>query len=186
MKARLTWFTELLFFRLFGRFLREAYRLSYYVVMWPFYRELHITTFVSPRASVRNHRKLSLGARCIVNVNVVLWCDLKTGHDIQINPGTCIYGAVEMGDNVMIAPNVMIAGGNHGTIRNGIPMIVQSGTSEGIRIGSDVWIGANAVILDGVRIGDGAVVAAGAVVTKDVATFEVVGGNPAKTLRMRA
>ncbi len=54
-----------------------------------------------------------------------------------------------------------------------------------IVIGHDVWIGANAVILDGVTIGNGAVIAAGAVVTKNIAPFEIVGGVPAKHIRFR-
>jgi phosphonate metabolism protein (transferase hexapeptide repeat family) len=53
------------------------------------------------------------------------------------------------------------------------------------RIGHDVWVGNGAKIMAGVRIGTGAVVAAGAVVTRDVATYQVVAGVPAKPLRMR-
>lgn len=54
-----------------------------------------------------------------------------------------------------------------------------------VEIGSDVWIGARAIILGGVRIGNGAMVAAGSVVTKDVADYAIVGGVPAKQLRFR-
>ena len=53
------------------------------------------------------------------------------------------------------------------------------------KIGRDVWIGANAVILGGVTIGDGAVVAAGAVVTKDVEAGAIVAGVPAKVVKRR-
>ena len=52
-------------------------------------------------------------------------------------------------------------------------------------IGNDVWIGSGVRIKSGVHIGDGAIVAAGAVVTKDIAPFAVVGGVPAKIIRMR-
>ena len=52
-------------------------------------------------------------------------------------------------------------------------------------IGNDVWIGINAIIMRGVKIGDGAVIAAGAVVTKDVAPYSIVGGNPAKHIKYR-
>lgn len=52
-------------------------------------------------------------------------------------------------------------------------------------IGNDVWIGSNAVILQGVTIGDGAVVAAGAVVTKDVAPYSIVASVPAKFIKSR-
>ncbi len=54
-----------------------------------------------------------------------------------------------------------------------------------ILIGNDVWIGARAVVLDGVTIGDGAIVGACAVVTKDVPPFAIVAGVPAKILRYR-
>jgi len=52
-------------------------------------------------------------------------------------------------------------------------------------IGNDVWIGANVCILGGIKIGDGAVIAAGAVVTKDVPSYAIVGGVPAKIIRYR-
>ncbi|WP_408102304.1 CatB-related O-acetyltransferase [Stutzerimonas sp. VN223-3] len=53
------------------------------------------------------------------------------------------------------------------------------------RIGNDVWVGADATILDGVQVGDGAVIATRAVVTKDVPAYAIVGGNPAKLIRWR-
>lgn len=53
------------------------------------------------------------------------------------------------------------------------------------QIGNDVWIGTGALLIGGVSIGDGAVIAAGAVVTKDVAPYAIVAGNPAKELRKR-
>lgn len=55
--------------------------------------------------------------------------------------------------------------------------------SSPIKLGNDVWIGANALILKGVNIGDGAVVGAGAVVTKDVEGKQVVAGNPARVVK---
>lgn len=54
-----------------------------------------------------------------------------------------------------------------------------------VKIGSDVWIGAGSIILDGINIGDGAIVAAGAVVTKDVPPYAIVGGVPARIIRYR-
>lgn len=58
-------------------------------------------------------------------------------------------------------------------------------TSKQIRIGHDVWIGQNAIILDGVNVGSGAIIAAGAVVNKDVAPYSIVGGIPARLIRYR-
>lgn len=54
-----------------------------------------------------------------------------------------------------------------------------------IIIGNDVWIGYGAYIFSGLIIGDGAVIAAGAIITKDVLPYSIVGGNPAKIIRMR-
>jgi hypothetical protein len=54
-----------------------------------------------------------------------------------------------------------------------------------IVIGNDVWIGANCTIMDNITIGDGAVIAAGAIVTKSVAPYSIVGGNPAKLIKYR-
>ena len=54
-----------------------------------------------------------------------------------------------------------------------------------ITIGNDVWIGYNATIMAGVTIGDGAIIATNATVTKDVAPYAIVGGNPAKEIRKR-
>lgn len=58
-------------------------------------------------------------------------------------------------------------------------------TNGNVEIGSDVWLCQNSTILSGLSIGHGAIVANGAIVTKDVAAYEIVGGNPAKHIRWR-
>ncbi|MDO8500594.1 MAG: acyltransferase [Gemmatimonadaceae bacterium] len=118
--------------------------------------------YVSPFASIRNHRWIRLGPGCRVDHSVTLWCTfLKVGKFVDFNPGVAAYGRVEIGDFVLIAPNVMIAGGNHGTARIETPMYLQRDSSRGIVIEDDVWIGANAVILDGVRFGRDAIARVG-------------------------
>ena len=52
-------------------------------------------------------------------------------------------------------------------------------------IGNDVWIGRNVIIKEGVTIGHGSVIGMGSIVTKDVLPYSIVGGNPAKLIRMR-
>jgi acetyltransferase-like isoleucine patch superfamily enzyme len=58
-------------------------------------------------------------------------------------------------------------------------------TKGAIVVGDDVWIGYNSVILSGVTIGQGAIVAAGSIVTRNVAPYSIVGGNPAKLIKYR-
>lgn len=92
-------------------------------------------------------------------------------------------GGITIGDRVYTAPMVQMLAVNHVFDDPTQPMVEQGITAEGIVVEDDVWIGAGAIITDGVRICKGAVVAAGAVVTQDVPPYTVVGGVPAKALR---
>jgi len=86
---------------------------------------------------------------------------------------------------VRIASHASLVGFNHGFDDPAVPIHTQKHESLGITIEDDVWIGANAVVLDGVRVGRGAVIAAGAVVSRDVPPLAIVGGVPAKLVRYR-
>lgn len=126
------------------------------------------------------------------NVNIEKGANFGTGTGISIgnNSGlgiNCkIRGPLEIGNDVMMGPEVMIFTSNHEISRTDIPMNVQGFTSpRKVIIGNDVWIGARCIILPGVNIGDGAILAAGAVVAKDVPPFAIVGGVPAKVLKYR-
>ena len=88
------------------------------------------------------------------------------------------------GDNVIIAPNVVIRAANHGLKRE-MPMRFQPHTYGEIIIGDDVWIGSNAVITSGVILAKGTVVGAGAVVTKSTKSYSIVGGVPARKIGER-
>ena len=65
------------------------------------------------------------------------------------------------------------------------PPYADASSKGDISVGHDVWLGARAMILSGVKIGNGAIVAAGAVVAKDVPSYSIVGGVPAKVIKMR-
>jgi len=85
----------------------------------------------------------------------------------------------------MIANSVSVFGFNHGT-EVGMPMTQQPCFSKGVDIGDDCWIGANATIVDGVSVGSHSIVAAGAVVTRSFPERSVIGGVPARLLKIRA
>lgn len=125
-------------------------------------------------------------------INIEYMADFGTGRNIKIGNRSglgikCrVRGPLEIGDMVMMGPDVMILGGGHNNGRTDIPMIDQGvpNSAETI-IGSDVWIGARAIIMPGVKIGNGVIIGAGAVVTKDVPNFAVVGGVPARIIKYR-
>lgn len=96
-------------------------------------------------------------------------------------------GAAIIGNDVMMAPDVIILSMNHEYTSLDRPMRLQGNTEEKpVVIGDDVWIGTRVIILPGVKIGKGAILAAGAVVTKDVAEYAIVGGNPARLIKSRS
>lgn len=110
------------------------------------------------------------------------------GKNINIGEGVFInacchfqdHGGVTIGDGCQIGHNVVFATLNHELE----PERRKTTRPAPIVLGRNVWVGSNATILSGVTIGDNAVVAAGAVVNKDVAPNTVVGGVPAKLMKI--
>jgi len=141
--------------------------------------------FISPKA-IFFPDTFSMGDRgYVAGGAIVRNTDLVMGDDCTVNANAVICGKVTMGNGVRIATYASIYGFNHGFQSIEVPIFLQPHTSLGIEIGDDVWIGANAVILDGVTIGPHSIIAAGAVVTKNVPPYSIVGGNPAKLIRSR-
>lgn len=108
--------------------------------------------------------------------------NIRLGRDVFINQG-CRFndiGGIEIGDEVMIGPGVSLITSGHpldpASRRSGI-------TAAPIRIGRNVWIGASAMILQGVTVGADAVIGAGAIVTHDVPPATLAVGVPAKVIR---
>ncbi|EOW9328033.1 CatB-related O-acetyltransferase [Vibrio cholerae] len=103
-----------------------------------------------------------------------------------IGPNCRICPKVKIGSFSMLGPNVVITGKDHRYDLVGVPMIFSGRENlPDTVIGTDVWIGANSVVLAGVTIGDGAIIGAGSIVTKDVPTASIYAGNPAKFIRSR-
>lgn len=92
---------------------------------------------------------------------------------------------VFIGKNVMIAPNVVIVAFNHGYSATDTPMVEQQNVEAPVIVEDDVWIASNCTIGKGVRIGTGSIIAANSFVNKDVPPYSIVGGVPAKILKMR-
>ena len=107
--------------------------------------------------------------------------NVSVGENVFINSGCCFQdqGGIEIGNNVLIGQQVVIATLNHELSPKKRANLVPAP----VKIGNNVWIGAHATILAGVTIGDNSVVAAGAVVTKDVPSNVVVAGVPAKVIK---
>lgn len=109
--------------------------------------------------------------------------DVIIGYGSRVGLGNVVIGPVTIGNNVIIAQNVIMAGMNHGYEDPHIPPRFQPCTTDKIVVEDDVWIGANVVLTAGVTIGKHSVVAAGAVVTKSIPPFSVAVGNPARVIK---
>lgn len=138
-----------------------------------------------------------LGLHCQVGENSHLGDGVLLGDFSYINAGTRVGEGTSFGKFCSVSYNCQIGMpdhpvgymSSHPATFGGYPRFnyfqVGFNGESAPKIGNDVWIGGNVVILRGVTIHDGAIVAAGAVVTKDVPAYSVVGGVPAKIIKYR-
>ncbi|MBP6016207.1 MAG: acyltransferase [Candidatus Promineofilum sp.] len=112
---------------------------------------------------------------------------LRIGNNSAIGAYSFLgaQGGITIGDDVIMGPRVSFHAENHRYEDLDIPIRLQGENRQGIVVENDCWIGAGAIILDGVRIGSGAIVAAGSVVTKEVPAFAIVAGSPARIIKQR-
>lgn len=143
--------------------------------------------------------KKSMLKECGKNVYIGKGCDLtyknvSIGNHVSINKNCmfmCTRAEIIIGDHVMFGPHVFMITGGHRTDIEGCYMDEVSNDQkrpfddQDIILEGDNWIGANSIILKGVTIGKGAVIAAGAIVTKNVDSYTIVGGIPAKVIKKR-
>lgn len=122
------------------------------------------------------------------------WKNVYVGNYVSIGANCLLLSTrarIIIGDYVMFGPNVSVITGNHRIDVIGKRMYEVKDTDkrdcddQNVTFMGDNWIGANSTILKGVTIGEGAVIAAGALVNKDVPPYAVVGGVPAKVLKLR-
>jgi len=141
---------------------------------------------------VRTGDCVTFAENCIVRGDVIIGDRSYIGAGSLIENYTGQETRISIGKYSSIGPGVIIYGNTHRTDLPATGFLVQSapefdwaekcGRTE---IGHDVWLGAGSFIAPGLRIGHGAIVGAGAVVLHDVEPYEIVGGVPAKRIRMR-
>jgi acetyltransferase-like isoleucine patch superfamily enzyme len=95
------------------------------------------------------------------------------------------YRRVRIGEQCVIADRAMFIDFDHGVVEVERPIREQGIYMRDVEVGSNVWIGYGACLLRGVRVGDNSIVGTNSVVTRDIVANSVVGGVPAKVLRMR-
>lgn len=126
--------------------------------------------------------------------SIIPYQNLYLGKNSSIGANATLYSTrakIVIGSDFMSGPGMTIITGDHRTDILGRTMRSVTDADKrpeddaDVVIENDVWVGANVTILKGVKIGTGSIVAAGSVVTKDVLPFSVVGGAPAKLIKMR-
>lgn len=125
-----------------------------------------------------------IGCVCHWTVELKYPSNLFCGKNVVLGPNVVVgaLSRVRLGDNVRVSKGVLIETATldfHGGAK-----APYSHLAKPIVIEADVWVGAGSIILGGVTIGKGSVVAAGSLVTKSIPSNTVVGGNPAKVIKI--
>ncbi len=138
------------------------------------------------RLDVLPFNKFELGDRSVIEdfstINNGVG-DVFIGSDTFVGMSNVIIGPVRLGNNIILAQNIVVSGLNHVYEDITLPIVKQNVTTAQITIGDDCWIAANVVITAGVTIGKHCVIAGGAVVTKSIPDYSVAAGNPAKVIK---
>ena len=142
--------------------------------------------------------KYSIGKNFHAGKNVIFWAkkNIFIGENFYIGRYSQIECNALIGNNVMLGNNVALVGKyDHNFHQIGVPTRLSSqirdneynwkGLESKVVIEDDVWIGYGSIIMSDVVIGKGSIVAAGSVVTKSILPYSIVGGNPAKIIKMR-
>jgi maltose O-acetyltransferase len=150
--------------------------------------------FGKPSKILRRFLCKRIFSSCGAKLNVEQGAYFGNGKDIRVGNYVgfgknfkSLNRILHIGDELMMAEDVLFLGGGHTFDRLDVSMGKQGVVSKTLlTIDNDVWIGSRVIILPGCKkIGKGAVVGAGAVVTKDIPDFAIVGGNPARIIKYR-
>lgn len=175
-----------------AKYLRLALRLAWLKLRWGRRLQTDGLAFVGPGVTF----EIGRGARVVLG----RWSWIGHGCKIRAHEGEVRLGAksvlgqectvsafqhVSIGRECVIADRVMLIDFDHGVVDVERPIRLQGIYKRDVTVGHNCWIGYGACILRGVTVGNNAVVGTSAVVTKDVPDNAVVGGVPARVIRMR-
>jgi len=154
----------------------------------PFFHKRGRNTIVKfyARLDVFPFNDFSLGENSIIEDFAVINNGVGAvliGSNVGVGLSNVIIGPVTLGNYVMLAQNIVISGLNHGYEDVTVPPRLQKVITKPIYINDNVWIGANSSITAGITIGKHAVIGAGSVVTRDIPSYCVAVGNPARVIK---
>jgi acetyltransferase-like isoleucine patch superfamily enzyme len=139
---------------------------------------------IGPHATLRIGRWAWIGHGCKIRVHegeVSIGAKTVMGQECTISA----YQHVSIGRECIIADRVMLIDFDHGVTETERPIRLQGIYKRDVRVGHNVWIGYGACVLRGVSVGENSVIGTNAVVTKDFPANAVLGGVPARLIRMR-
>ena len=145
---------------------------------------VHQTADVSEKATIGAGTRIwhfvhiregaSIGENCSISKDVYIDVDVSVGNNVKIQNGVSVYKGVTVEDDVFLGPNVTFSNDLYPRVFPSDWKILPTSIKKGVSLG------ANATIVCGVEIGKYAMVGAGSVVTKDVPSYGLVVGNPAR------
>ena len=150
----------------------------------PFFLGRGLELKIEPRGEIRFGRFVWIGDGTKIRSHegvVEIGAKTVMGQECTISA----YQRVRIGDECVIADRAMFIDFDHGMVEVERPIRLQGIYKRDVEVGNNVWIGYGACVLRGVSVGDNSVIGSNAVITKDVPANAVVGGIPARIIRMR-
>lgn len=161
-----------------------------------FLKHIGKNSYIAKKRKIQGKKRIVIGNNVTIRKNAKIICydnyknekydsTIVISENVFINENCTILsaGKIFIGENVAIADNVFISNENHGMNPNCQSYLNQKLIVEDVIILNNCWIGAGTHILPGVTIGEYSIIGAGSVVTKDIPSYSIACGNPAKVIK---